>query len=364
MYYCVCEGSKPLGAIGLAIADDPEGPYINQGLFLKSGMAGISPRGRIYDAAADPNAVDPQAFFDNDGQFRMVYGSYSGGIFILKMDPETGLPLEGQGYGTKLLGGNHSRIEGPYIIYSPETQYYYLFLTFGGLAADGGYNMRVSRSKNPDGPYYDAAGKAMTDCKGRAGSFFHDESIEPFGTKIMGGYRFRTEAGEPGVTTGYLSPGHNSVYYDAETGRYYLIFHTRFMDKPGHEIRVHEMFLNENGWFAVSPFRYDGGDNARIFTPEQIAGSYKIINHGGDINTRAKISNMANLNSDGSITGVISGSWSLGADGQTLDITADGAKYNGRVLRCWDRDNKMWVLAFSVLSDSGAAVWGAGLALK
>ena len=52
----------------------------------------------------------------------MVYGSYSGGIFILKMDKATGKPLPGQGYGKKLLGGNHSRIEGPYILYHPETQ--------------------------------------------------------------------------------------------------------------------------------------------------------------------------------------------------------------------------------------------------
>ena len=49
--------------------------------------------------------------------------------------------------------GNHLRIEAPYILYSPETEYYYLFLSFGGLAADGGYNIRVCRSENPDGPY-------------------------------------------------------------------------------------------------------------------------------------------------------------------------------------------------------------------
>jgi arabinan endo-1,5-alpha-L-arabinosidase len=366
MYYCVCEGSKPLGGIGLAIADEPEGPYINQGLFLKSGMAGRSPSGKTYDAAVDPNAVDPQVFFDNGGQFWMVYGSYSGGIYKLNLNPETGLPLDEQGYGTKLLGGNHSRIEAPYIIYSPETQYYYLFLSFGGLGKDDGYNIRVSRSQNPDGPYYDAAGNAMINCKGKPGSFFDDKSIEPYGVKILGGYRFRSEAGEPGVTTGYLSPGHNSAYYDTETGRYYLIFHTRFTDKTSHELRVHEMFLNSDGWFILSPFRYDGydGNTAQIFKPEQVAGSYKIINHGNDINKKAKLSELSNLNSDGSVTGSASGSWSLGTDGKTLDITIDGIEYNGRFLRCYDKDNKMWVIAFTVLSKDGVSLWGGGLALK
>lgn len=70
----------------------------------------------------------------------MVYGSYSGGIFILEMDPATGLPLPNQGYGKKLIGGHHARIEGAFMLYSPESAYYYLFLSFGGLDSNGGYN--------------------------------------------------------------------------------------------------------------------------------------------------------------------------------------------------------------------------------
>ena len=78
--------------------------------------------------------MDPCTFFDKEGRLGMVYGSYSGGIYILEMDTETGFPLPGQlnsGLGKKLLGGNHARIEGPYIMYSPDTDYYYLFLSFG-----------------------------------------------------------------------------------------------------------------------------------------------------------------------------------------------------------------------------------------
>ena len=125
LYYCTCEGSSPLSALGLAVSSRPEGPYKNLGIFLKSGGPG-------YDATTLPNAIDPCVFFDREGLLWMVYGSYSGGIYILRMDPETGFPLEGQGYGKKLLGKNHARIEGPYILYSPDTEYYYLFLSFGG----------------------------------------------------------------------------------------------------------------------------------------------------------------------------------------------------------------------------------------
>ena len=121
LYYCTCRGDSPLSMLGLAVSDSPEGPYENLGVFLKSGYPG-------YDATRLPNVVDPCAFFDKEGKLWMVYGSYSGGIYILEMNPDTGFPLEGQGYGKKLLGKNHARIEGPYILYSPDTDYYYLFL--------------------------------------------------------------------------------------------------------------------------------------------------------------------------------------------------------------------------------------------
>ncbi len=54
-----------------------------------------------------------------------------------KMDPQTGFPLPGPGYGKKLVGGNHSRIKGLYILYSPRTVYYF-FLGLSRLNARGG----------------------------------------------------------------------------------------------------------------------------------------------------------------------------------------------------------------------------------
>lgn len=59
--------------------------------------------------------VDPDVFYDEEGRLWMLYGSYSGGIFIKEMNPETGEPLD-SGYGKKLLGGNHLRIESIYYI--------------------------------------------------------------------------------------------------------------------------------------------------------------------------------------------------------------------------------------------------------
>ncbi len=161
-YYSFC-GIPPAGQctgprsyLGTAVSDRIDGPFVDQGIFLRSGMsaaeiaAGYGPPGvTSYDARVMPNTIDPDVFHDAKGKLWMVYGSYSGGIFILEMNENTGKPKPGQGYGKHLAGGDHAQIEGPYMLYSPESRYYYLFMSFGGLAANDGYNIRVALLRRP-----------------------------------------------------------------------------------------------------------------------------------------------------------------------------------------------------------------------
>ena len=280
----------------------------------------------------------------------MVYGSYSGGIFILEMDKKTGLPLPGQGYGKKLIGGNHSRIEGAYILYNPETQYYYLYMSFGGLAADGGYNIRVARSKQPDGPYYDAEGHAMIDVRGKEGTVFDDRSIEPYGVKLMGNYSFNNQ-------NGYVSPGHNSAFYDEKSGKSYLIFHTRF---PGrgeeHEVRVHQLLMNKQGWPVVAPHRY-AGEKLEKVKKSDVMGAYELVQHGKDISADIKESKEIRLNQNGKITGAVAGTWKKTGHNK-IELKIDGKIYDGVFLRQWDVASERKVMTFSALSREGDAVWG------
>ncbi|AGC68111.1 glycoside hydrolase family 43 [Thermoclostridium stercorarium subsp. stercorarium DSM 8532] len=363
MYYCTCEGSSPLSALGVAVSDDIEGPYRDLGIILKSGMGYDMPSedGNMYNANVHPNVVDPCLFYDTEGRLWMVYGSYSGGIYILEMDPETGFPLN-KGYGKKILGGNHARIEGPFVLYSPETGYYYLFLSFGGLDSKGGYNIRVARSKNPDGPYYDASGNDMINCKGAPGTFFHDPSIEGYGVKLMGGHRFAWIEGEQSkIRFGYLSPGHNSAYYDEKTGKYFLIFHTRFEGRGEvHEVRVHQFFINEDGWPVVAPYRYTG-ETLGTYTKEQVTGIYKYINHGKSINREAIVSELIQLNEDYTITGAVKGTWKLKDDGRSVEIVIGEEVYKGVFVMQWDEYGKKNVMTFTALSDTGVAIWGSGI---
>lgn len=350
LYYCACEGSSPLSAMGLAVSDHPEGPFENLGIFLKSGMPG-------YDATTYPNVVDPHTFFDRDGKLWMVYGSYSGGIFILEMDAATGLPLEGQGYGKKLLGGNHSRIEAPYILYQPDTDYYYLFLSFGGLEANDGYHIRVCRSKNPDGPYVDALGQDMLACKGQEGTFFNDADYAGYGVKLLGGYCFEPIASDTSkIRTAYRSPGHNSAILEEETGRYFLIFHTRFANSGSYTVMVHQMYFNEDGWPVVSPLRYAGETLAPVEASAR-TGTYKVILHGRDFNSTEHSSQLLTLEADGSVSGEGEGCWEYG-EGNSFTLLLDGVTYRGVMHRALDAAQKTWSTCFTALDASGEAVWG------
>lgn len=363
-YYCIT-ASWYCSALGLAAADSAEGPYITQGLIVRSGEA--ADNSRTPDGTAQwskdkhPNCIDGQAFFDNAGTFYLVYGSWSGGIFLLELDPATGLQkeeaginAENSGYGRRLIPNNHASVEAPYIIYSPETQYYYLFVSYGGLAANGGYNIRVFRSRSPDGPYEDALRKDI-------GKDFRYAAHYQYGVKIMGGYQFKRVQEEAGAAhQGFLSPGHNSVYRDPDTGKYFLIYHQRFAGRGEyHEVRVSELFLNEGGWFMAAPFRYAGENSNRAFTAGSAAGTWNLINHGTDINTAPHESAAYQFRKDGKITGPdgeIAGAWELRR--AAVHITLDGVLYKGLFLRCWDEDSQAWVQAFTALSETGAALWG------
>ncbi len=364
MYYCNCEGSSPLSALGVAVSDHIEGPYQDLGIILKSGMTSQpSENGDKYDARVYPNAVDPCVFFDKEGRLWMMYGSYSGGIYILELNPETGFPLE-SGYGKKMLGANHLRIEGAFVQYAEETDYYYMFLSYGGLTSDGGYNIRVCRSKNPDGPYLDYAGNDMILCRGSSGSFFDDRAAEKYGTKLMGNWRFQSIDGEESKKDlGYVSPGHNSTIYEKETGKYFLIFHTRFEGGgERHQVRTHQMFLNEDGWFVVAPYRYTG-ETLGIYTKKDVAGAYKIINHQHDISNEVRTSENLILKEDQTIVGAYHGTWEL-KDENTCLLTIEGVTYLGVFLKQWDENNKKDVITFTALSKEGVALWGSGYEAK
>lgn len=310
-----------------------------------------------YNNYLYPNAIDPTIYYDTDGKMYMCYGSWSGGIFTLEIDPATGRcihPKTGTTsdsrmvdsyFGTKISGGYFKSGEGPFMEYNPDTGYYYLWVTYGGLTATGGYNMRVFRSKNPDGPFYDAAGNPAV--------LGTNTNLDSVGLKVMGNYQFSS------LHTAYMACGHNSVLRD-DDGKWYLFYHTRFNNGTEfHEVRVHSMYFNEEGWPVVSPYEYSGDQIAQYgYEAADIAGEYEYINHGNDTSSEIHNYSSVTLSTDGTISGAVSGTWSQAQDSAAAVLTIDGQKYSGYFLAAQDENGKN-VMSFTAVGSNNQTIWGA-----
>ncbi len=320
-----------------------------------------------YNNQQFPNAIDANLFFDQAGKLWMTYGSWSGGIFIVEIDKATGRALypgkdgtteDGRVidryFGTKISGGYGKSGEGPYVVYDMETNYYYLFVTYGWLGADGGYNMRLFRSTEPEGPYVDAAGQNAV--------LLGNRDHAPLGIKLMGNFLFERKIGDSatGIGYGYVSPGHNSYYHDAESGKRFLVFHTRFpLAGEKHEVRVHQMFMNKDHWPVVGPYRY-AGENLEKVAENEVIGDYQFIIHGKDNSALIKNSQSIHLHADHSISGDVTGTWELTGD-YDLELIIKDKIYRGVFVRQWDPMLKQFVLTFTAMSSEGVTLWGSKL---
>ncbi|MCR4643870.1 MAG: RICIN domain-containing protein [Oscillospiraceae bacterium] len=304
-----------------------------------------------------PNAIDPTIYYGTDGKMYMTYGSWSGGIFTLEINPKTGRcihPKTGTTsdgrmvdsyFGTKIAGGYFKSGEGPFIDYNPETGYYYLWTTYGGLTSTGGYNMRVTRSKSPLGPFTDPAGHQAV--------LSANTNLDTVGLKVMGNYKFST------IDRAYMACGHNSVLRD-DDGQWYLLYHARFDDGgEGHQVRVHQMYFNADGWPVVTPFEYAGDKLSKGgYNESDIVGKYEYINHGNATDGVIIHYKTINLNADGSISGDAKGTWKQAASSAEATLVIDGKTYKGYFYAGKNEKNKK-VMSFTAVGTNNQTVWGA-----
>ena len=315
-----------------------------------------------WDHTYAPNAIDPNVFFDASGEkLYMSYGSWSGGMFLLELDRETGKAIypgvdsvdETSGnfvdryFGVHLIGGDHQSGEGPYISYDPETEYYYLYCTYGGLSAEGGYNMRLFRSRNVTGPYLDAAGNNAADNK---------KSGDRFGIKLIGNYSFYDQIGK-------RAAGHNSQIYTS-AGERFLVYHQRFDIKPqleAHEVRVHQQFLNEDEWPVTAVYEYLG-ETPEHYEDADVTGAYEFVDHGYKTNGDMIETQMITLNEDGTISGAAEGTWEKSDSGRGYDYASlkiDDVTYKGFFFRQHKEDNgKDETMTFSAIGENNTCIWG------
>lgn len=337
--------------ISMATADTIEGPYHYEAQLIHSGYSRVDvDKTNFYEILGEdakvtdyltagkynnlkyPNCIDPAVFYDEEGKMWMVYGSWSGGIWLLELDEATGLPIHPEAdeekhidtyYGQYLMGGLHNSCEGPFILYDEQSGYYYLLVSYGELTREGGYQIRQYRAETVTGPYVDAAGQTF--------DYVVDHS--EFGLKMMGNYAL------PSLKTAYMAPGHCSAIIDTD-GAYYLVYHTRFdSGSEYHEPRVHQMFVNEDGWLVAAPFATTGAVTCDAYTDiAQLEGNYYVLNHRKDIGAQIHDAQKMKVDKDGKVKleDGSKGELVLSEQNGYVSLELDGVIYKGVVFDMQD----------------------------
>ena len=424
--YMSLNGDHWCSSIVCFTSDDLEGPWAYQGPVVFSGFQGTFAH-NAYAAADDwkhtdlavatgetslparyqtgdswgsywPNCIDPCVFYDDDDNLWMSYGSWSGGIFIIRLDKTNGLrdytytfPYQISGktvtpggadanctsdpyFGKKIAGGYYVSGEASYI--QKVDKYYYLFMSYGGLTAAGGYQIRVFRSEKPDGPYKDCLTSTGIDAMyGKYILNFGSDAKRDEGVKLFGNYQWET------MPNAELAQGHNSAIVDHK-GRALIVYHTRFMNRDEeHEVRVHQLFVNQDGWLVAAPYEFSGEtytDNdiatQQLYDATKVEGDYQIIAHPYRQNTAAMDYEKPvtiHLNADGSISGEYTGKWELVSGTSYINLTLKGVatanaevKFKGVLTKQTIDYTNIKALCFTALSSSDGLDTSGGASLQ
>lgn len=424
--YMSLNGDHWCSSIVCFTSDDLEGPWAYQGPVVFSGFQGTFSH-NAYTADDDwkhtdlavatgetslparyqtgdswgsywPNCIDPCVFYDDDDNLWMSYGSWSGGIFIIRLDKTNGLrdytytfPYQISSktvtpggadanctsdpyFGKKIAGGYYVSGEASYI--QKVDKYYYLFMSYGGLTAAGGYQIRVFRSEKPDGPYKDcltSMGIGAVYDKPRVN--FGTDANRDEGVKLFGNYQWET------MPNAELAQGHNSAIVDHK-GRALIVYHTRFLNRgEEHEVRVHQLFVNQDGWLVAAPYEFSGEtytDNdiatQQLYDATKVAGDYQIIAHPYRQNTAAMDYEKPvtiHLNADGSISGKYTGKWELVSGTSYINLTLKGVatanaevKFKGVLTEQTIDYTNIKALCFTALSSSDGLATSGGASLQ
>lgn len=351
LYFCLTGyfgGSK--SCIGLAKADTPEDEFHFVGLIV------CSPAGW-----RTPNCIDPQFFHGADGRDFLVYGSYGLGLFVLELDPKTGLRKDGYTYDDlkskkitfrDYYGENIARgsMEGGVIHYKEgvdvlegdtwvKKNYYYLMCSYGSLSSV--YNIRCGRSENPTGPYVDVNGNELV-CSTDIGT----------GNKMLGSFRWL------GAPVDFYCPGHNDIFTTSD-GVELICYHCRtnyFLEKKlsrsnnFHYVYLSQYAYNSDGWPVMNANRYALEELQPVSSEELLnitAGKFEIVmfTQGAEHTVNAKL---VKFSKDGTITGAYTGSWKTYGKNY-ISITIGDEEYLGVIMPAWIDDRNVAGLTITAM---------------
>ncbi|MDQ7732041.1 arabinan endo-1,5-alpha-L-arabinosidase [Halomonas sp. SpR1] len=227
LYYSVSAFGLNTSAIGVTVNQtlDPESPdyqWVDQGVVIQS-----VPNRDLW------NAIDPNIVIDEDGVAWMSFGSFWGGIKLVRLadnlidlaQPEewyTLAKLERPAFVPDSEAGP-AEIEAPFIF--KHDDYFYLFVSYGKCCRgeESTYHLAVGRAADVRGPYLDQDGIDMA----------------------SGGGTILLEGNED-----WYGVGHNSIYqFD---GQDYLVVHAyEAADEGLQKLKIAEVEWTD-GWPVVN----------------------------------------------------------------------------------------------------------------
>lgn len=140
LYYAFSTWGDENPGIGLAIAENPGGPFLDQGKLFDSQDMDV------------PNSIDP--FYYSDGENHYIFwGSYSDtptqGTYAIELS-EDSKKVKKDAQKTKVAAGDFEAV----MIHKHENYYYF----FGSKGSFSTYHVLVARSEDLTGPYKDKDG--------------------------------------------------------------------------------------------------------------------------------------------------------------------------------------------------------------
>jgi arabinan endo-1,5-alpha-L-arabinosidase len=287
LYYSSSTINTNNSVIGLAKADNIEDTFVHDSIIVST------------KTNQPPNAIDASVKYDKStGKLWMSYGSFFGGVFLKELDPDTGCAL-GSSFGTNLVPAID--VEGSYLIYNEEFEYWYLFMAYGDMNKN--YNTRVVRSKTIDGPYLDASGQRILDAD--------KTSSKQYGTKLAGNYNIDGRS--------WTAIGHNSVLDNtAVDGKWYHLAH----QASGSTLHVKQMYFMPNGWPVININEYAGetaGPVNKLNMPGVYNSLFQVAGNLIDDDTLHRPMDLE-IKSDGTLSGTVTYDANPTTDSYTVTV--------------------------------------------
>lgn len=218
LYYACSIWGTINSAIGLVTTPSLTSPvWTDQGKVIESNY----PSTANTDLTAY-NCIDPSLMVDTNGTVWLSFGSYSDGILIMQLDPATGKRISSNSPIYRVSNNGpafFSNTEEGSCLYQ-RGAFYYLFVNFGGCCAgvDSTYNIRVGRSTNVAGPYFDKSGINMTNGGGTMVLESTARYIGPGHAAIMNDTttNWFTYHYYDGLNNGQATVGMNRIYWTAD----------------------------------------------------------------------------------------------------------------------------------------------------